>query len=109
MTFAELSMKNLRFKLMNLHQSTLIFPPHTKERTDEGTNQVQALSQKFAGDNKKLMEYWERTGNEWISNHVARELGISSYVSARVKDLRYLGVEIESKWENKVKQFRLKK
>lgn len=84
------------------------FPPHTKERTDEGTEQVQALSDKFAGDNKKLMEYWERTGNAWITNDLARELGISSYVSARVKDLRYLGVDIESKWENKVKHFRLR-
>lgn len=85
------------------------FQPHTKERTEEGTNQVQALSQKFAGDNKKLMEYWQNTGNAWISNDLARRLGISSYVSARVKDLRYLRVEIESKWENKVKHFRLKK
>jgi len=84
------------------------FPPHTKERTDEGTQQVQSLSDKFAGDNKKLMEYWERTGNAWITNDLARELGISSYVSARVKDLRYLGVDIESKWENKVKHFRLR-
>ena len=84
------------------------FPPHTKERTEEGTQQVQALSDKFAGDNKKLMEYWERTGNAWITNDLARELGISSYVSARVKDLRYLGVDIESKWENKVKHFRLR-
>ena len=85
------------------------FPPHTKERTEEGTQQVQALSDKFAGDNKKLMEYWERTGNAWITNDLARELGISSYVSARVKDLRYLGVDIESKWENKIKHFRLRK
>ena len=85
------------------------FPPHTKERTEEGTQQVQALSDKFAGDNKKLMEYWERTGNAWITNDLARELNISSYVSARVKDLRYLGVGIESKWENKVKHFRLRK
>ncbi len=84
------------------------FPPHTKERTDEGTQQVQSLSDKFAGDNKKLMEYWERTCNAWITNDLARELGISSYVSARVKDLKYLGVEIESKWENKVKHFRLR-
>ena len=84
------------------------FPPHTKERTEEGTQQVQALSDKFAGDNKKLMEYWERTGNAWITNDLARELGISSYVSARVKDLRYLGVDIESKWENKIKHFRLR-
>ena len=85
------------------------FPPHTKERTDEGTQQVQSLSDKFAGDNKKLMEYWERTGNAWITNDLARELNISSYVSARVKDLKYLGVDIESKWENKVKHFRLRK
>ena len=85
------------------------FPPHTKERTEEGTQQVQALSDKFAGDNKKLMEYWERTGNAWITNDLARELNISSYVSARVKDLRYLGVDIESKWENKIKHFRLRK
>lgn len=87
----------------------LQFPPHTKERNEEGTQQVQSLANKFAGDNKKLMEYWERTGNAWITNDLARELGISSYVSARVKDLRYLGVDIESKWENKVKHFRLRK
>ena len=84
------------------------FPPHTKERTEEGTQQVQSLADKLAGDNKKLMEYWERTGNAWISNDLARELNISSYVSARVKDLRYLGVDIESKWENKIKHFRLR-
>mgnify|MGYP000125454906 FL=1 len=84
------------------------FPPHTKERTEEGTQQVQSLADKLAGDNKKLMEYWERTGNAWITNDLARELGISSYVSARVKDLRYLGVDIESKWENKIKHFRLR-
>ncbi len=83
------------------------FPPHTKERTEEGTNQVQSLSEKFAGDNKKLMEYWENTGNEWISNDLARTLGISSYVSARVKDLRYLGVEIESQKNGRVTEFRL--
>lgn len=84
------------------------FPPHTKERTEEGTQQVQALSDKFAGDNKKLMEYWERTGNAWITNDLARELGISSYVSARVKDLRYLGVEIETQKNGRITEFRLK-
>lgn len=77
---------------MNLQ---LQFPPHTKERTDEGTEQVQALADKFAGDNKKLMEYWERTDNAWITNKIANDLGISSYVSARVYDLIELGVEIE--------------
>jgi len=97
-------MINLHFNPMNLQ---LQFPPHTKERTDEGTNQVQALSQKFAGDNKKLMDYWETTGNQWISNHLARELGISSYVSARVKDLRYLGIEIETQKTGRITEFRL--
>lgn len=89
-------------------QLSLLLPPHQTERTAEGTAHVQANAAKFAGDNKKLMEYWERTGNAWITNDLARELGISSYVSARVKDLRYLGVDIESKWENKVKHFRLR-
>ncbi len=94
---------------MTLHQSTLVFPPHTKERTDEGTQQVQALSDKFAGDNKKLMEYWERTGNAWITNDLSRELGISSYVSARIYDLKELGVDIEPMQIGRIKHFRLRK
>jgi uncharacterized membrane protein len=92
-----------------LHKSILVFPPHTKERTEEGTQQVQSLADKLAGDNKKLMEYWQNTGNAWITNDLARELGISSYVSARVKDLRYLGVDIESQKNGRVTEFRLKR
>lgn len=91
---------------MNLQ---LQFPPHTKERTDEGTEQVHALADKFAGDNKKLMEYWQNTGNAWITNKIANDLGISSYVSARVYDLIELGVEIEKTQIGRIKHFRLKK
>ena len=86
---------------------TLDFPPHTNERTSEGTKQVQALSEKFAGDNLKLMRYWQQF-NCWLSNDDGRRFGISSYLSARVKDLRHKGIQIEDKWDEGIKRFRLK-
>ena len=88
-------------------QSTIHFPPHQTERTEEGTANVRANAVKFAGDNLKLMRYWQ-TNNCWLSNDDGRAFNISSYLSARVKDLRYRGVPIEDKWDEGIKRLRLK-
>ena len=88
-------------------QSTLQFPSHTTERTQEGTANVRMNAVKFAGDNLKLMRYWQEH-NYWLSNDDGRRFGISSYLSARVKDLRYRNIPIEDKWDEGIKRFRLK-
>ena len=88
-------------------QLSLIIPPHQSERTAEGTAHVQANAVKFAGDNLKLMRFWQEH-NYWLSNDDGRSFGISSYLSARVKDLRYKGIQIEDKWDDGIKRFRLK-
>lgn len=83
------------------------FSVHKRERTEEGTLHVQQNAIKFSGDCKKLIQFWQQRWY-WLSNEDGRAYGISSYTSARVKDLRYKGILIEDVWDDGIKRFRLK-
>lgn len=94
---------------MHLQQTSLDFTVHTSERKSEGTSHVQKNAVKFAGDCKKLIKFWQSGKWYWLSNEDGRSFGISSYLSARVYDLRHKnGIQIDDKMDGNIKRFRLK-
>lgn len=83
------------------------FPAHTSERLTEGTNHVSKNHEKFSGDCAKIIQWHKDHPGEWMSNVLARELGLSSYASARYYDLKRNGIEVEKKMQDNQKWFRI--
>lgn len=83
------------------------FPAHTQERSLEGSAHVQANHAKFSNDCLRLMEWHKENPGKWMSNVLARDLGLSSYASARYYDLKKSGIEVEKKFEQNQKWFRV--
>lgn len=77
-------------------QLSISFLPHTSEKSDRGKKIVSDSKFKFGSQMYRIMKYWQTNNNQYLTNESARELKLSSYLSARVKDFRYMGIEIES-------------
>jgi hypothetical protein len=91
----------------------LQLPPHTRERSIEGTAFVNDAETREHLENcsTRIMRFWQTSGNIPITNKMARDYKFSSYASARINEMRTAGVTILSKWVeengNKVKAFYL--
>ena len=91
------------FLLWNAEENTieiklrpLTFTPHTSEKSNRGSKIVKDGKAKFGSQMSRIMAYWQKSGNQYLTNEAARELKLTTYLSARVKDFRYMGIEIES-------------
>jgi hypothetical protein len=83
------------------------FPAHNVERLSEGTSHVQKNHAKFSNDCQRLIDWHRANPGKWMSNVMARDLGLSSYASARYYDLKRAGVQIEKKYEQNQKWFKV--
>lgn len=94
-----------------LFDQPIPLPPHSVERSKDGTNYVQENSARLESCSKRLIRFWQQSGNIPITNKMARDYKFSSYASARINEMRTSGVTILSKWVeengNKVKAFYL--
>lgn len=77
-------------------QLSINFIPHKSEKSARGKKIVSDGKVKFGKQMTEIMRYWQNNNNQYLTNETARELKLSSYLSARVKDFRYMGIEIES-------------
>jgi len=77
-------------------QLSLSFTSHTSEKSNLGKKIVKDGKAKFGSQMSRIMAYWQKSGNQYLTNETARELKLTTYLSARVKDFRYMGIEIES-------------
>lgn len=67
-------------------QLSITFQPHTSEKSEIGRKFLNDGRIKFSNDCKRLIHYWQSSGNAWINNKMGMQLDIS--VSARVHDIR---------------------